>query len=310
MLCLHLRACIVSRSRSLHLCALKILSSKLVKSTPGERDVLNRCLQGEGVSLDAQGVRERVLRIGRIGQMIKGGEPLATDLCPSSRSIYDPYGRRLPRRSCPWPSDSGTADKTHGLPERLNENIGQDVNGDRREEQRTWRDGAAHRLRTMISNWLDQDHDRRAIVFCASLAEKRNRELVPFFLSLAVNDDNVSNLARYKLHAWLALLSKSTNPKALHATETLFIVYRAFLSHPDRTLQTVALSCVLTYKPPYLMRHEETFQRFLDDTLWRGELAHLDFSSLDTTDRPMFVDATARLLFGTCSRKRDAPGEG
>ncbi|KAF8124611.1 hypothetical protein EV363DRAFT_1299770 [Boletus edulis] len=42
---------------------------------------------------------------------------------------------------------------------------------------------------------------------------------------------------------------KFTNPKALHATETLSTVYRAFLSHPDRTLQTVTLSCVLTYKP-------------------------------------------------------------
>ncbi|KAF8447157.1 hypothetical protein L210DRAFT_3500923 [Boletus edulis BED1] len=137
----------------------------------------------------------------------------------------------------------------NGLLEWLNENIGQDVpNDDIREEERTWRDGAAHR--TVISIWLDQDHDRvKAIVLdqkpsdqfdpvsyemqllstlgqCASLAEKHNRELVPFnFLSLAVNDDTVSNLAPYKLHAWLTLFSKSTNPKALHATKTLFTVY-------------------------------------------------------------------------------------
>ena len=78
---LHLRMCIVSHLRSLRLSALKILSSKLVKSSPGEPDVLKRCLQGEEVSLDVQGVRERVLRIGRIGQVIKDDEPLATDLC-------------------------------------------------------------------------------------------------------------------------------------------------------------------------------------------------------------------------------------
>ncbi|KAG6382181.1 armadillo-type protein [Boletus reticuloceps] len=220
-----------------------------------------------------------------------------------------------------------TADKPSGLPEWLNENIGQDVNDDLREEERTWRDGAAHRMRTVISSWLDQDHDRKAIVLdqkpsdrfdpvsyetqllstlgqCASLAEKHNRELVPFFLSLAVNDDTVSNLARYKLHAWLTLFSKFTNPKALHATETLFTVYRALLSHPDRTLQTVALSCVLTYKPPNLVRHEETLRHFLDDTLWRDELAHLDFSSLDVTDRPMFVDTMIRLLFGIMLEKK------
>lgn len=78
---MYLRTCIVSHSQSLRLSALKILSSKLVKSSPGEHDVLKRCLQGEDVSLDAQGVRERVLRIGRIGQVIRDDEPLATDLC-------------------------------------------------------------------------------------------------------------------------------------------------------------------------------------------------------------------------------------
>ena len=133
---------------------------------------------------------------------------------------------------------------------------------------------------------------------CASLGEKHNRELVPFFLSLAVNNDAVLSLARYKLNAWLTLFSKFTNPKALHDRDTLFALYRTLLSHPDRALQTVALSCVLTYKPPSLVRHEETLRHFLDDTLWRDELAHLDFASLDDTDRPTFVDAAIRLLLG------------
>ena len=53
----------------------------MVKSSPGEHDILKHCLQGEEVSLYAQGVCERVLRIGHIGQVIKDDEPLATDLC-------------------------------------------------------------------------------------------------------------------------------------------------------------------------------------------------------------------------------------
>ena len=133
---------------------------------------------------------------------------------------------------------------------------------------------------------------------CALLAEKHNRELVPFFLLIAINDDTVSNLARYKLNAWLTLFSKFTHPKALHSTDTLFALYRTLLSHPDRALQTVALSCVFTYKPPSLVRHEETLRHFLDDTLWRDALAHLDVSSLDPTDRPMYIDMAIRLLFG------------
>ena len=139
---------------------------------------------------------------------------------------------------------------------------------------------------------------------CSSLAEKHNRELVPFFLSLAVNDDAILSLPRYKLNAWLTLFSKFTNPKALHSTETLFALYRTFLSHPDRALQTVALSCVFTYKPPNLMRHEETLRHFLDDTLWRDELAHLDLASLDATDRPTLVDVTIRLLFGVMLERK------
>ena len=115
---------------------------------------------------------------------------------------------------------------------------------------------------------------------------------------MAVNDDTVSSLPRYRLNAWLMLFSKFTNPKALHSTDSLYALYRTLLSHPDRTLQTLALSCVFTYKDPNLVRHEETFRHLLDDTLWRDELAHLDLSSLDPTDRPMFVDITIRLLFG------------
>jgi U3 small nucleolar RNA-associated protein 20 len=139
---------------------------------------------------------------------------------------------------------------------------------------------------------------------CSSLAEKHNRELVPFFLSMAVNDDTISSLPRYKLNSWLTLFSKFTNPKALHSTEMLFALYRTLLSHPDRPLQTVALSCVFTYKLPNLVRHEETLRHFLDDTLWRDELAHLDLSSLDAIDRPMFVDTTIRLLFGIMLERR------
>lgn len=43
-------------------------------STAVEQDVLKRCLQGEEVPLDVQGVRERVLRIGRLSQVVKEEE--------------------------------------------------------------------------------------------------------------------------------------------------------------------------------------------------------------------------------------------
>ncbi|KAG9309435.1 hypothetical protein JVU11DRAFT_10689 [Chiua virens] len=224
---LHLRTCISSHSRSLRLSALKILSSKLVKSSPGEQDVLKRCLQGEEVSLDAQGVRERVLRIGRIGQVIKDGEPLATDLCirwlisqlkVNLRPLWSPAAEALSSLAKRF-GDSVWAcffdelqaitrvAETCRLPEWLSENVEQGVNEDPWEDERTWRDGAAHKIRSAISSWLDQEHDRKCIILdqkssdrfdlvsfetqlistmgqCASLVEKHNRELVPFFLAI------------------------------------------------------------------------------------------------------------------------------
>ena len=68
------------------------------------------------------------------------------------------------------------------------------------------------------------------------MAERHNCDLVPYFLSLA-GPDSATKLPRYKLSAWLKLFSKFSNPNALRSTETM----RALLSHPDRSLQRLAL---------------------------------------------------------------------
>ncbi|KIJ63496.1 hypothetical protein HYDPIDRAFT_133895 [Hydnomerulius pinastri MD-312] len=342
-----LQSCILSHSRSLRLSALKILSSKLVKSSPGERDVLKRCLQGEEVSLDVHGVRERVLRIGRIGQVVKDDEPLAADLCirwlisqlkVNLRPLWSPAAEALsslakrlgdPVWACIFEELQVVTQLENGagVPEWLREHTAHDEGDDPWEEERTWRDGTAHKVRTVASKWLDTEHGSKAIILeqkpsdrfdhvayesqllstlgqCASLAEKHNRELVPFFLSIAVSEDAVSSLPRYKLSAWLTLFSKFTNPKAMHSTDTLFSLYRSLLSHPDRALQTVALTCLYTYKPPNLVRHEDTLRHLLDDTLWRDELANLELSSIEPADRPMFVDVLIRLLFGVMLERK------
>lgn len=51
-----------------------------VKLPEGSAEVIQRCLQGEEVSLDLQGVRERVLRITRLGQALKDGDKTAADI--------------------------------------------------------------------------------------------------------------------------------------------------------------------------------------------------------------------------------------
>ena len=151
--------------------------------------------------MDVQGVRERVLRIGRIGQVIKDDEPLATDLCTRwlicecpSRLCSNPFDRScvaqlkvnlrplwspaaealssLAKRfgdsvwACLFDELQAVTKATHGgeLPEWLNKNVEQDVNDDPWEEERTWRDGAAHKIRNVIASWLDHEHDEKAII--------------------------------------------------------------------------------------------------------------------------------------------------
>ncbi|KAG5633299.1 hypothetical protein H0H81_009012, partial [Sphagnurus paluster] len=74
-----LQPSLLSHSRPLRLATLRLLGSPLLKSPAGAHEVIKRCLQGEEVSLDVQGVRERVLRIGRVGQILRDGDNVGAD---------------------------------------------------------------------------------------------------------------------------------------------------------------------------------------------------------------------------------------
>lgn len=75
----HLRDTVLSHQRPLRLNALKLLTLAAPSSGTSTHDVIKRCLAGEEVALDVQGVRERVLRIGRISVAIKDDDHLGLD---------------------------------------------------------------------------------------------------------------------------------------------------------------------------------------------------------------------------------------
>jgi U3 small nucleolar RNA-associated protein 20 len=137
----------------------------------------------------------------------------------------------------------------------------------------------------------------------ASLAEKHNRDLIPLFLSLG-GVGGPRHLPRSMLAAWLTLFSKFTNPKALYMAQKLHALYIRLLSHPDRALQMLALSCLLTYKSPHLLPVENTLRALLDETKWRDELTNLELTTLPTEDRAEVVDVVIRLLFGAMLEKK------
>ncbi len=43
--------------------------------------MLKKTLQAEEISIDVQGARERVLRIGRLPLVVKDGDTVAADIC-------------------------------------------------------------------------------------------------------------------------------------------------------------------------------------------------------------------------------------
>ena len=139
------------------------------------------------------------------------------------------------------------------------------------------------------------------------MAEKHNRELIPHFLSLSGQSQTSitsSALPKGKLLAWLTLFSKFSNPKALYGTDTLRSLYTTLLSHPDRPLQNIALSCLFTYKSPHLTPYEDSVWALLDETRWRDQLSLLDMDDIPASSRPELVDVFIRLLFGVMLEKK------
>lgn len=120
---------------------------------------------------------------------------------------------------------------------------------------------------------------------------------MPHFFTLAP-PDSPTKLARHKLSAWLTLYSKFTNPKALRSTDDLQRIYLTLLCHPDRPLQRLSLSCILTYKTPALVSRQDTLTALLDDTRWRDQLTQLDVAGISADERGDVVPIIVRILFG------------
>ncbi|KAJ3508085.1 hypothetical protein NLJ89_g5945 [Agrocybe chaxingu] len=354
----HLRPTLISHSRVRRLAALRLLDSRLINPAHDQIEVLKRCLQGEEVSLDIQGVRERVLRIGRVGQVV--GDEKGADLCArwliaqlkvNLRPLWSPaaaalaslgqrYGDlvwRLLFDEVKKIEEGAYIAECHELspsPSQERGQEGSDLDGhhgdvdDPWEEERSWRDPSAHKIRCIVNVWDDPkntrpktlkeqvSHDRLdlrsyehqllvTLGECSSLAEKHNRDLIPYFLSLnGPVDTSTSKLPKAKLISWLTLFSKFSNPRALHATDALRTLYTNLLSHSDRSLQTIALSCLFTYKSPHLVPYEERIRALLDDTRWRDELALLTIDDIPATARVELIDVIIRLLFGVMLERK------
>jgi U3 small nucleolar RNA-associated protein 20 len=58
---------------------LRLLDSPLVQVPSPMAEVVKRCIQAEEASIDVQGVRERIVRIGRVGSVV--ADEQGADVC-------------------------------------------------------------------------------------------------------------------------------------------------------------------------------------------------------------------------------------
>ncbi|KAM6502751.1 Armadillo-type fold [Amanita muscaria] len=359
------RNSIISHSRRLRLEALRLLDLPHVATTKSAQGVIKRCLQGEEASLDFQGMRERMVCVSRVVQIVGDEEdadiaarwliaqlkvnlrPIWSATAEAIASFSQTYGDLVWRLLFEQLTGVALKGEAVGVEDSAPTGHSESSESASRDrdvlaEERSWRDSYARKLRSVVAKWINNPdvllgelrqslpkHERfdaqsyeaqlLATLGCSpSLAEKHNRELVSFFLSLtrsssqdSGNQDDDGSIVlvpklilRPKLTAYLTLFSKFSNPKALYATGTLYTLYISLLSHPDRALQTVALTCILTYKSGPLVPHEEKLRLLLDDTRWRDELTTFDMNVLEPTDRKEVVDVLTRLLFGRMLERR------
>ena len=155
--------------------SLRLLDCKLIDPNHELVEIVRRCLQGEEAPIDIQGVRERVLRIGRVGQVV--GDEKSADLCgrwliaqlkvnlrplwsPSALALsslgqryadlvwnllFDEVGKSS-SRTCDELAQSGVATPPQNHQERREQ-----CEDDPWEEERSWRDPSVHNIRQVVA---------------------------------------------------------------------------------------------------------------------------------------------------------------
>ena len=152
-----------------------------------------------------------------------------------------------------------------------------------------------------------------------ALAESRNRLVVPAFLETTGIGRTektplylTSRQKQQRTANYLEVLAKFTNPKASYRSDELHHAYLILLSDPDSKLQTLSMTCLLTFKSQKLLPYERNLKAFLEDKTFRDELARfglgMDSQAIQAQDRDELIPTTIRLLFGLLMSKKARDG--
>eukprot|EP01038_Epipyxis_sp_PR26KG_P008131 gene8131-11009_t len=109
-------------------------------------------------------------------------------------------------------------------------------------------------------------------------------------------------MLKKRLELFLSIFSVVTSPKQLYLHSLLFNYYIEILCKPDTSLVKLALDCLLTYKPTYMVPYKENLKHLLDDKLIRDELVNFDLSNgsdvIKSEHREELVPIITRIVYG------------
>lgn len=159
-------------------------------------------------------------------------------------------------------------------------------------------------------------HALRVLNAVPNIAEKRSRQVVPFFLSWALRDDDeagptvgVQSDEHYipwgfkDRLSFLALFGQFINPKVLYKAPEVHGALLGLLCHGNSEIQKSALKALFTWKSPSILPYQENLLNILDESRFKDELSV--FVNVGTEDsliaevhRGELLPVLLRLLYG------------
>ncbi|KXJ91601.1 armadillo-type protein [Microdochium bolleyi] len=161
-----------------------------------------------------------------------------------------------------------------------------------------------------------------------SLAEKRSRKLVPFFLTwnqessqqqTGDNDDDdedemsTESWSLFDKKALMKVFAQFTNPKVLFQSQQVYEALLRLLGNGDLEVQKTSLKAILAWKQEGVKPYQENLEYLLDDARFKNELTVLfqGDHQIKPEHRGEVMPVLLRLLYGrTISKKGVASGRG
>ncbi|KAF9888064.1 U3 snoRNP protein [Aspergillus nanangensis] len=168
-------------------------------------------------------------------------------------------------------------------------------------------------------------HALRVLNAVPNIAEKRSRQVVPFFLAWALRDEDIpagseqepegpDSYIPWGFHdrlSFLALLGQFINPRVLFRAPEVHEALLGLLCHGNSEIQKSSLKALFTWKSPSITPYQENLMNILDEARFRDELSAFvriggDDSLIDEAHRGDLIPILLRILYGRMISKASA----